>query len=133
MAAVLTGLGKDVLLEKVINIKASSDLVLHLFSNNIIPKQKDTLDRYKEVENGGYVPIVLWGGEWEEKELVAHSFFIEKRVFIFNDKIGNVYGYYITSGNSKLIWAERFTDGPYKVNKRDKIEIKLNLSIKERK
>ena len=55
-----------------------------------------------------------------------------KQVFSFTGPIGKLYGYYLVQEKSeKLMWSERFADGPYHiVYAGSKIEVMPRLEMK---
>jgi hypothetical protein len=52
-----------------------------------------------------------------------------QQTWTFTGALGNVYGYYTTRASSgDLVYAERFTDGPYNiVNNGDQIKLAASL------
>ena len=126
MPAVLTNKGKKYLLDKIVNKKETSDFILHLFINDIVPKKATTLSDLKEAQGFGYSERILYGIFWQDSYDGLKSM---EDIFTFTGKAGKVYGYYITS-DDVLIFVEKFKDGPYKVkNAGDQITIKTNLVL----
>jgi hypothetical protein len=101
---------------------ASSELnncTMHLFSNNYIPSGKDTIASFTEAAFSGYAnaTIATWGTPFYDgagnAKTVATS--VE-----FTQNGGNItdvaYGYWLQSGNSTILGAQRFTDAPIAFN-----------------
>jgi len=111
MALLVPNVGESEMLERILN--GADDLVLHLFEVDHTPVEADVVTSYDEVSTGGYASIALtspWtiSGDPTEGAYPQVSF----------DFTGaaTVYGYYVTNGdNSILLWAERFSDGPYNI------------------
>lgn len=111
MALLVPNVGEKEMLERILN--GADDLVLHLFQVDHTPVEADVATSYTEVNTGGYAAISLtspWtiAGDPTEGGYPQVSF----------DFTGaaTVYGYYVTNGdNSILLWAEKFSDGPYNI------------------
>ena len=105
----------------------AEDFVIRLFVNNVNPKPTDAADSFVECSRGGYAPITLTGGQWQERGNVV-SYPAQK--FTFTGPVGPVYGYFCTRADGTITHAERFMDGPYRVeNDGDSIAITPTLSI----
>lgn len=111
MALLVPNVGEVEMLQRILN--GADDLVLHLFSVDKTPAEVDVVTSYTEVSTGGYAAKILtsvWtiSGDPTEGSYPQVSF----------DFTGSatVYGYYVTNNNSStLLWAERFSDGPYNI------------------
>ena len=128
MGAVFSKKGLNYLLRKITGHEPQGDLVLHLYINNYIPNENSALKSFDEVNGAGYAPKIMWGVMWDEKT----TYFENTEIFEFGDVIKkfSVYGYYAT-GRGQLIFAERFDDGPYKIQiKGDKVEVKVRMEIR---
>lgn len=113
--------GKDLILNKLLN----NEINLHLFSNNITPIKSNSIRHYTQPK--GYTPSALYDVFWQIEDNIAY---IEEEI-IFNYPLEEkIYGYF-TSLDAKLLWAERFKEGPYSISKvGDKIKIDIRLMIK---
>ena len=89
---------------------------LRLFSNNITPGETDVLAAYTEVSGSGYAAVSLTAANWVITPGDPTSAAYPQVTFSFTGAAGNVYGYHLVGVTSGLLlWAERFTDGPYNV------------------
>jgi len=128
MGAVFSKKGLNYLLRKITGHEPQGDLIVHLYSNNYIPKSDSHLASFDEVEGGDYASKIMWGVLWDEKA----THFENVEIFEFGDVIKefNVYGYYVT-GRGQWVFAERFDDGPYKIRvKGDKVEVKIRMELR---
>ena len=114
------------MLAHILNAEATADLVLKLYENDVTPTPGDTAARYTEPWQ--YTPHLLGGLDWAIDDARADA---PPQVFEFTDFRGLVYGYFVVAETTgDLMWAERFTDGPYRIqNKGDKITVTPNLSL----
>lgn len=93
-----------------------ASLTLKLFSSNTTPADTDTAGTYTEVSGNGYAAKTLANASWTITQGAPTEAVYAQQEWTFTGAAGNVYGYFIvgtTSGN--LMWAERFTDGPYDI------------------
>jgi len=100
-----------------INKAATADVVLRLYTNNITPGEADVLASYTQSTGTGYGPITLTGATWAVAT-VAGTTTAEypQQTFTYTGAEANIYGYYVTNAAPSLVlWAERFTDGPYSI------------------
>lgn len=120
------------MLALIVNAAQPENLVLKLFTNDIVPRDDDDNLSYAEASGFGYSPITLDGQEWKGEKGPPVSIQYAKQVFSFTGPLGKLYGYYLVQEKSaKLMWAERFADGPYHVvYAGSKIEVKPRLEMK---
>jgi hypothetical protein len=79
---------------------APSDLIYHLYTNNITPAETDVAGTYVEAVGGGYVQKSLVGGNWT----------ITPGAPTDGAGSGIVYGYFATrTSDGQLMHAESFT------------------------
>lgn len=87
-----------------------NDLLLKLYSNNIIPSSGDTEATFDEVAGGGYASITLGKDDWTIINGIATQ---SQKQFSFTgdtDAPGVIYGYYVVDGSNVLLWTERFSE-----------------------
>ena len=117
----------------ILNKVAQENQTIKLYSNNITPSQTDTDATYTEVTGGGYVSKSLVAANWTVSGGNPGTATHTQQTWTFTGAVsgGLVYGYYIVGASSgTLLWAERFSDGPYPisfVNDQILITPKLNL------
>lgn len=127
MALVVCDGGELIALKALVNHTAqSTNLTLCLFKSNTTPGNTDTLATYTEADFTGYSSVTLTGGSW-----VVTGNPITYAEQSFTSSAGSqsqaVYGYFLKAGTA-LIYAERFSDGPYTiVNNGDVIKVTPSL------
>lgn len=90
--------------------------VLKLYSNNYTPAETDTAANFTELSGNGYAAINLTAASWTITAGDPCDATYPLQTFTFSGAAGNVYGYYIVGQTSgTLLWAEKFTDGPYNI------------------
>lgn len=131
MSLVVPNLSEVQMLEYILNIASPVDLDIKLYVNDVIPSETDTVTTYTEASGFSYAAIELTPGNWSispgSPSLAEHS----QVEWTFSGALGNVYGYFIVRRTDNvLLWAERFTNGPYPINTiNDKIRITPRLSL----
>lgn len=127
MALIHPNEGAQEALSRWLNKSATGNVVLKLFKSNTTPGETDTVATYTEADFTGYSAITLTGANWTITNADPASASYAKQTFTSSagSQNQNVYGYYVTNaGGTVLMWAERFTDGPYNIaNNGDKIEV----------
>ena len=110
-----------------------TNLVLRLFSSNTTPGETDTTATYTEVSGNGYSAVNLTAASWTITEGAPTEAAYPQVTFTFTGAAGNVYGYYVTGSSSpELLWAERFTDGPYNITTSgDQIKITAKITMQD--
>jgi len=95
---------------------------LRLFDNNMTPDEADSGDSYTESGGTGYAQIPLYGDSWTIATAAGDTTAATYAEQTFTYSAGDtLYGYYIVEeagyedGDSVILIAERFTDGPYTV------------------
>ena len=116
MSLVVPDQGEGIALSYLVNKSSPSDLTLRLYTNNGTPGESDTESTYTEASGSGYSAINFTGASWTVTTGAPSNVAYAQQEFTFTGALGNVYGYYVTrQSDSKLIWVERFSDGPYNI------------------
>jgi hypothetical protein len=127
MALVLPNQGETIGLEALVAKTAGQNLILKLFKSNTTPAETDTEDTYTEADFTGYEAVTLTAANWVATAGAPSNIAYAQQTFTSSEDSQNqpVYGYYLVQVSSgKLVWAERFTDGPYTiVNNGDAIKV----------
>jgi hypothetical protein len=105
-------------------------LVLRLYSSNTTPAETDTVGTYTELVGGGYASIALTGATWTVVAGNPTTASYPQQTWTFTGAAPTVYGYYLTRATSAdLVYAERFSDGPYGIaNNGDAIKVTPSIS-----
>jgi hypothetical protein len=127
MAGVLVDQGEN----GVLTAFFAANMTLRLFTNNYTPIETTTEANVTEATSYGYSAITLTGGSWTISGTAPTQAAYAQQTFTFTGNLGNVYGYYVTrASDSKLMFAERFTDGPYNIyNNGDQIKITPQVTL----
>lgn len=124
MALLVPNIGEQRALEAWIK---GMNTVLRLFKSNTTPAETDTAATYTEADFTGYSAPTLTGASWVVTPGAPTLAAYAQQTFSSSaDQASqNVYGYYVTrSSDGELVYAERFSDGPYAVaNNGDQIKI----------
>ena len=112
---------------------APEPLWIRLFANNMTPAETDTTASYTEVSGHGYGEQALTAASWELTEGAPTEATHPQMEWIFTGEAGAVYGYYIVGESSgKVLWAERFSDGPYVINlDGDRIRVTPKITLQD--
>ena len=134
MALVVPNASEVIMLNYILNIDAPENISIRLYANNVIPDENSTIATFVEVANGlGYTNggISLTPGSWSvisgNPSQAEHT----EVTWTFTGAAGNIYGYYITRDTGgELMWAERFTNGPFNITTNgDEIKITPRLTL----
>ena len=131
MAIVVPNEAEIVALNYILNKATPQDLDVRLFINDYIPTEADTAASFVEAPiQNGYNKIELTPNLWSVSPGTPSVATHQQISWIFTGAIGPVYGYYITRRiTGDLIWAERFTNGPYNIqNNQDQIRLTPRLT-----
>lgn len=127
MTLLVPNVGEGRMLKAILNHTAPENLLLKLFSNNITPAETDTAVTFTEATFTGYSAKTLTGASWTITEgAPSYGQYAQQS---FDSTAGaqnqSIYGYFVVQATSGiLMWAERFTDGPYTiVNNGDSIKV----------
>ena len=125
MTLLVPNVGEGRMLKAILNHTAPENLVLKLYTSNTTPAETDTDSTYTEATGNGYSNVSLTGSSWSITEGAPSFGQYAQQTFTFTGALGNVYGLYLTQTTSGiLMWAERFSDGPYNIaNNGDQIKI----------
>lgn len=131
MALVVPNSAEQIIIQYILNISTPEGLVVHLYSNNILPQETDTISNYTEVVGGGYSSISLVAGNWTVVPGTPTTAEHTEVIFSFTGAVGNVFGYFVTRvTGGELFWAERFSNGPFDIQTPgDEIRITPRLTL----
>lgn len=123
----------DILILEFIFGKKQSPLsqTLRLFQNNYVPTKRTVISDLIEVTKNGYNPIILNQSDWTIGTIssITTSTYLEQEFVI--EENATIYGYYITvnvDSEEKLLWVERFSNGPYDIpSSGGSVNISLNF------
>jgi len=131
MACVTTYLGEQEIFKRLLGIKTYTALKLKLYSDDRTPSKSDEVSQYTEISGGGYTEITIDPNDWTiASSSAATTAILAAQIFSFTGTITRITGYYITNtAEDVLIFAERFSDGPYENFAESTLQIDLTLSI----
>ena len=131
MALLVPNASEVEILEYIFNKQSPEDLDIRLYTNDYTPLETDTISNYTEATGGGYALIQLASANWTIVPGNPSQGTHTQVTWTFTGSVGNVYGYYITRRTTgDLMWAERFTNGPFNIqNNGDEIRITPRLSL----
>lgn len=117
MALLVPNVGEVEMLKRIVG-EATGDVTLHLYSNAITPAEADVVGTYTEVSGNGYAAVTL-NGTWTFTDGIVdtnEASYPEEEIVFSVGTGATVEGYFITdSGGTILLWAEKFSDGPYTI------------------
>lgn len=103
-------------LGRIVNKNTPDDLKLRLFENNYTPVEASVVGDFTEATFSGYAAITLTGASWTLTTADPAVADYAQQTFTASAAGNSVYGYYVTNNaGTVLMWAERFTDGPYTI------------------
>src|SRR5262245_32569333 len=127
MALLFPRQGEELALQNIINKTAPQTLVMKLYKSNTTPAATDTESTYTEATFTGYASITLTPATWTTTQAdPSHADYPQQTyTSTAGSQSENEYGYYVIQTTSgKLMYAERFTNGPYLIqNNGDNIKI----------
>jgi hypothetical protein len=132
MTLVLPNQGEQITLEAMVGKTAGQNLVLRLYKSNTTPDESTTEATLTEADFTGYSAITLTASSWSYTAGDPGTLAYAQQTFTSSagSQSQAVYGYYVTQVTSgKLVWVERFTDGPYTItNNGDTIKVTLQFT-----
>ncbi len=120
--------------EIIVNKKAPTTWTLRLFKDDHTPTDGDTAASFTEADFPGYSAIQLLGANWSSTPGAPTLMQYAQQIFTLSQNITtmNIYGYYCTNANNKVMTEERFTDGPYPLSEaNNKIRVTPKFQIKK--
>lgn len=127
MALVIPNQGEVIALEALLNKTAPENLDLCLYQNDVTPGETDTEATYTEADFTGYSTIQLTAANWTVTPGAPTEAAYPQQTFTSSaDQTSqSIYGYYVKQRTSgKLVYSERFTNGPYTIaNNGDEIRV----------
>jgi len=136
MALLMVNQGEEIALQAILNHTAQDeDLELRLYKNDVTPGDSDTEATYTEADFTGYAACTLTGASWVITPGAPTEAAYAQQTFTSSAGSQNqdIYGYYVVqSVAGKLLWAERFSDGPYNIaNNGDAIKVTPKIQLKK--
>lgn len=127
MSIVFTNAGRTLSASYTVNKTTTTEpLTLRLYSNDYTPNPDSESENFTEVTSGGgYLPYVLDGEDWSISDGSASY---PQQQWLFVASKGNIYGYYVTLANGDVIFAEKFSNGPYNIASNGDI-IRVNITF----
>src|SRR5262245_11994216 len=135
MALKVPNQGEVIALELFVGKGTLLNLVLRLYKSNTTPADTDTEANYTEATFTGYGAQTMTPANWVSTggnpSNVTYNSQITFTSSANQTPSEAVYGYYFTQVTSgKLVWSERFSDGPYPItNLNDAIKITPTITL----
>ena len=134
MAVLVPNASETIMLQYITNNDAPENISILLYANNVIPDENSTTATFTEVANGlGYLTggTAFTPASWSIVTGNPSQAEYLQVTWTFTGIVGNVYGYYVTRDTGgELMWAERFTNGPYDIQANgDEIKIVPRLTL----
>lgn len=128
MALLVPNVGESYLLQAFVAKTPATPPILKLYQNNVTPAETDINTNYTVASFTGYSDIVMsTGASWTVSGSAPTQIAYPQQSFTSsaNQATQSIYGYYVLAQTSNtLLWAERFSDGPYPItNNGDQIRI----------
>jgi len=116
MALLVPDVSEVILLETMLNKTAATNVKLKLYINDRTPAEGDNVGSYTESTGAGYAAVTLTGASWTVATNGTTTAEYAQQTFTYTGVEANIYGYYVTNNSgAQVLWAERFTDGPYSI------------------
>ncbi len=133
MAIVIPNAGEALLLEWMLGKTAPEAMTLKLYTNNYTPIETSVAGSFTEASGSGYAAKSLASASWSVVSGDPAVGSYAQQTWTFTGALGSVYGYYVVGATSgTILWAERFTDGPYTVGASgDAIRITPRMTLKD--
>ena len=131
MAIVTPAEGEAVILNRMLGKSATADLTLRLYENDYTPVDGSTYANFTTATFPGYAADVLENASWTVSDVAGTETASYPEVtFTASGSGTSVYGYYVTVGTSTVVFAERFSDGPYTIaNSGDTVNVTLSFTL----
>lgn len=114
---VLSHFGTETLLKNVLGISSSYLWYMKLFINNVDITPDTEAKHLIQPDFRGYDKIMLWNWRVYKEGLLTKAKAHEAVWTLLFDLECElpVFGYYVTDYNDQLLYAEKFTSGPFKI------------------
>lgn len=115
MPLVVPDAGEVRLLEYIVNKTSPTNLVLHLYTNDVdLSTESFSAGSFTEVNAAGYAAVTLTGANWAAATASGISSAVYNTGITFSFTTGvNVQGYYVTNTSNAILWAEEFPGAPF--------------------
>lgn len=115
MPLVVPDSGEVRLLQYIVNKTSPTNLVLHLYTNDLDLTGDDFVTGdFVEATASGYSSVTLTGAGWTASTTSGVSAAIYDNGITFSFAVGqDVQGYYVTDTSNNILWAEEFPGAPF--------------------
>lgn len=134
MTLVVPNASLVIMLKRILNVSEQKDFAIRLYANDYRPSSKSLRSHFKEVKGGSYKAKKFSPAHWkmiaDQDDMPVFAEYPEME-WSFDEPIGEVYGYFVTQlPTGELVWAERFENGPYRIQTvGDKIKVTPRLTL----
>jgi hypothetical protein len=116
MSLVVPDEGERRLLEYIVNKTSPTNLVLHLYKNNVTLSGEtfSTGSFVQPAVSTGYGAVTLVGSNWTASTTAGVSAAVYSTGITFSFSVGDdIQGYYVTNTANNILWAEEFPGAPF--------------------
>lgn len=134
MALLVPDVGEQKLLAYALNKLTPEDMTLKLYKNNYTPVEGSVAGDFTVADFTGYTNVSVLGSSFTITTTVGVTE-AARAAAAFTSSADqaaqNVYGYYVIGATSGVVlWAERFSDGPYVISiNGDQINVTLKIQM----
>lgn len=108
--------GEINMLGYIVNKIQPTNLTVRLYSQPIDLTGDDfSASDFSEVSVGGYASVTLTGSNWTISTVAGISSAVASNVTFNMDSGVDIYGYYVTSSEDIIMWAEEFPSPPFRL------------------
>ena len=117
MALVVPDAGEVRLLEYIVNKTSPTNLVLHLYSNDVdLSTESFTTANFTQPTASGYASATLTGANWTASTTAGVSAALYDSGVTFSFTASqDVQGYYVRDTTNNIMWAEEFPGAPFQL------------------
>lgn len=138
MALLVPNQAEHAMISMIVNATTAQNqnLVLALYQNNLTPASTDVKADYTAAAFTGYSAVTLTSGSWTVTAATsgapATATQTSATTFTCSATTSqSIYGYYVyQASGTGMLWAERFSDGPYTIaNSGDKVILTASVTL----
>jgi hypothetical protein len=129
---VVSNQGERLMLDAATGKTPATPWTVRLFTNNHVPSKDDTEDAYVEANGGGYIALPLDAADWTTVPGSPSASVQPAQLFAFTGALTGsptIYGYYVTDGADRQVYAERLSAEFTPANNGDFVRVTPRLTL----